>query len=153
MLAESYCTESAVDFDAYRTISTHNPSSVMPVFFIAVFWFFLDFVEITTLSEIDDDQHVTETKRHVADALKNQKGLSMIYDMLHQHSGAPISSTVLRNLRLMVSVRSISVGREKEKAVPNDEIWVMIAGHMHAWAEIRATYDWYNRTEMNFRWI
>ena len=42
---------------------------------------------------------------------------------------------------LMISVRSISSCPEREGAVHNDEIKVMIAGHMHAWAEIRATYD------------
>ena len=113
MLTKLYCTESIVDFDAYKAIFTHNSSSVMFVFFITVFWFFLSFVEITTSFEINDDQHVTKTKKHVADALKGQKGLSMIYDMLHQHSGAPISSIVFRDLRLMISVRSISADRKK----------------------------------------
>ena len=35
----------------------------------------------------------------------------------------------------------------KRKAIHNDEIRIMIAGYTHAWAEIRATYGWYSRTE------
>ena len=51
---------------------------------------------------------------------------------------------------LMISVRSIFSCSEKEKAIHNDEIKIIIADHTHAWAEIRATYDWYNRTEWIF---
>ena len=76
MLTGPYRTEPAVDFDAYEAISTHSFSFVMFVFFIAVSWFFLGSVEITTFSEVGDDQHVTKTKGHVADALKGQKGPS-----------------------------------------------------------------------------
>ena len=42
MLTKLYRTESAINFDAYRIIFTHSLSSVMFVFFIIVFWFFLD---------------------------------------------------------------------------------------------------------------
>ena len=38
----------------------------------------------------------------------------------------------------------------KVKAAQNDEIEVIIADHTHAWAEIRATYGWYSRTEWIF---
>ena len=67
-----YRSEPAVDFDAYKTIFTHSLSFVMFVFFIVVFWFFLGFVGVTTSFEIDDDQHVTKTVRHVAAAFKGQ---------------------------------------------------------------------------------
>ena len=73
MLTKFYRTESAVDFDAYKTIFIHNSSFVMFVFFVTVFRFFLDFAKIITFFEIDDDQHVTKTKKHVVDAFKNQK--------------------------------------------------------------------------------
>ena len=36
------------------------------------------------------------------------------------------------------------------KVVQNDEIKIIIADHTHAWAEIRATYDWYSRTKWIF---
>ena len=51
---------------------------------------------------------------------------------------------------LMISIRSIFSCSEREKAIHNDEIKVMIADHMHAWAEIQTTYDWYSRTEWIF---
>ena len=70
MLAEPYSAESAVDFDAYEAISIHSPSFIMPVFFIAVFWFSLDFVGVTTFFEIDENQHVTKTKKYVVDAFR-----------------------------------------------------------------------------------
>ena len=41
---------------------------------------------------------------------------------------------------LMISVRSISSCPEREGAIHNDEIGVIIADHTHAWAEIRATH-------------
>ena len=45
---------------------------------------------------------------------------------------------------LMISVGSISSCSKRGKAVHNDEIEIMIADrdHTHAWAEIRATYNW-----------
>ena len=88
MLAGLYCTKSAVDFDAYRAISTHNSLSVMFVFFIAVFWFFLDFVKVTAFFEIDDNQHITKTAmRHVVVAFRDQI-LSKLWHVA-EHSETP----------------------------------------------------------------
>ena len=71
--ADGALSESAVNFDAYKVIFIHSFLSVMFVFFIAVFWFFLNFVKITTFFEIDDDQHVTKTAmKHVVVIFKNQ---------------------------------------------------------------------------------
>ena len=50
---EIFRIESAVDFDAYKTIFDSNFSFVMFIFFIAVFWFFLNFVKITIFFKID----------------------------------------------------------------------------------------------------
>ena len=51
---------------------------------------------------------------------------------------------------LMISIRSIFSCSERKKAIHNDEIKIIIANHTHAWTKIRATYDWYSRTEWIF---
>ena len=72
MLTKFYRTELTVNFDAYKIIFIHNFSSVMFVFFIIVFWFFLDFVKITIFFKIDDNQYFTKTMmKHVVIVFRN----------------------------------------------------------------------------------
>ena len=107
MLTKFYHTELTIDFDAYRIIFTHNFLSVMFVFFIIVFEFSLDFVEITIFFEINDDQYVTKTAvRHVAVALRNHDMLQIIQKSF--------TSIVLRNFRLIISIQFISADKRDE---------------------------------------
>ena len=47
-----------------------------------------------------------------------------------------------RNRLMIILIRSIFSCSEREKTIHNNEIKIMIAGHTHAWTEIRTTYDW-----------
>ena len=138
MLAELYCIKSAVDFDVYKAIFIHNFSFIMFVFFIIVFWFFLNFVEVTISFEINDDQHVTKTAmRHVVCIQKSNSFRIMTccrtFKNLSYRSYSEIFVWWFR-YDLFQPTKGV-------ETVRNDEIKVIIADHTHAWTEIWATYD------------
>ena len=148
MLTKFYRTESAVDFDAYKTIFIHSFSFVMFVFFIIVFWFFVDFVKITIFFEIEwwstcyknDD----ETCCRCIQKLNSFKIMTCC--------------RTLRNLSYQSYLKifvwwfwyDLFQLTKEIKATRNDKTKIIIADYTHAWIKIRTTYNWYNRTEWIF---
>ena len=152
MLAELFVQNQLLILYACEAIFIHNFSSVMFGFFITVFWFFLNIVEVTTFFKIDDDQHITKTKKHVVDAFKNQKNLNFfmiccinIHKFLYRQSYSKIFVWWFWYDLFQLT--------KKIKTFRNNEIKIVIVNHTQTWIEIRTTYNWYNRTKMNFCWI